>query len=287
MSGEAWRILFTGKNTGAVNMAVDAAVLGAVESGQSPPTLRLYRWDPYCVTLGHFQDPRVELDAARLSERGWDFALRPTGGRAVLHAEEITYSVAARRDAASWCGTLAASHRRIAQAWSRALSGFGLRVSDGQDMEKPRRGEVNLPCFASTSRAELAHAGRKVVGSAQRRNREGFLQHGSIPLSPAHEGLVEVLRLSPLEREAHLQALRRHAVSLGEIAALPREEDQWERALARAFCEALEVPGAPGELSAAESAMARELEASHRARQRKFFLEEQGSGRAASVGQGT
>src|SRR5215217_2995118 len=132
MSHPSWRLLFTGRRSGAWNMAVDAAVLAAVEEGRSPPTLRLYGWEPWCVTLGSHQDPARELDPKALRERGWDFAVRPTGGRAVLHAGELTYSILARRDEASWCATLAESYDRIGAAWAVALQGFGLDMVRGE-----------------------------------------------------------------------------------------------------------------------------------------------------------
>lgn len=269
-------------------MAVDAAVLKAVEEGRSPPTLRFYGWEPWCVTLGYNQDPARELDPHALFERGWDFALRPTGGRAVLHAGELTYSILARRDEAPWCATLAESYDRIGAAWARALDDFGLDMVRGEgdpygEMEEEglRRAQGGAampapPCFASSARAELAYAARKVVGSAQRRTRGAFVQHGSIPVTRDHERLVEALPLDGPRREAYLRVLRRHAVSLGEIAAarIPPEGAAWaawERRLAAALLAGLGVPGEEGALSAEEEADARRFEAEQRARQEAFF----------------
>jgi lipoate-protein ligase A len=281
-----WRVLFTGKRNGAYNMAVDAALLKSVEEGKSPPVLRLYAWEPYCVSLGYFQKPSLELDVDALRDRGWNFVLRPTGGRAVLHAEELTYSVMARRDEAPWCATLALSHERISKAWASALVGFHLNVSEGRAPqillpESFRHSEVNLPCFASTSRAELAFGERKVVGSAQRRTREAFLQHGSIPLTREHERLVEVLLLGPVQRQSYLEALRHHAISLGEIALLPPDATEenglraWSFGLAKALLKSLGVsaqtPGESDELTPEEIETAQALEKTHLARQEAFF----------------
>jgi lipoate-protein ligase A len=264
--------MFSGRRSGAWNMAVDAAILRGVESGESPPTLRLYGWTPWCVTLGHFQDPAQELDPAALKARGWDVVLRPTGGRAVLHAEEITYSILARRDEAPWCDTLGQSYDHIGQAWAKALADFDLQLAKGQTLEKPERGTVALPCFASSSRAELAFGERKVVGSAQRRTRGAFVQHGSIPVTADHERLVEVLRLDAARKEAYLRVLRKHAVSLGEITAVPAGA-AWERKLAESLIEALGVTGGVEELTAAEEAFVKTREAEHLERQRVFLGE--------------
>lgn len=268
-----WRLLFSGRRSGAWNMAVDAAILRGVEAGDSPPTLRLYGWAPWCVTLGHFQDPAQELDPAALRARGWDVVLRPTGGRAVLHAEEITYSILARRDEAPWCATLGESYDHIGQAWAKALEGFDLDLVKGQTLEKPERGVVTPPCFASSARSELAFEGRKVVGSAQRRTRAAFVQHGSIPVTADHERLVEVLRLDAARKEAYLRVLRKHAVSLGEITAVPGDarRAEWEGRLAKSLLEALGVRGAAGELTAEEEACVAIREAEHAKRQREFY----------------
>ena len=285
-----WRLLFDGPQTGARNMAVDAAVLRAVEEGAAPPTLRLYGWKPWCVSLGYFQRAERELDARALRARGWDVVTRPTGGRAVLHADELTYSILARRDAAPWCATLAESYDRIGAAWAAALDGFGLDMVRGNPAPPAREasggapaasaGMPAPPCFASSARAELAFAGRKVVGSAQRRTRDAFVQHGSIPLTPDHERLVDVLRLDDAGRAAWLETLRAHAVSLGEIAArdaVPAragsaERAAWERGLAARLLEGLGVTGVPGALTPAEEEFAARRTAELQARGREFLL---------------
>ncbi|HAO99731.1 MAG TPA: hypothetical protein DCQ83_06770 [Fibrobacteres bacterium] len=118
----------------------------------------------------------------------------------------------------------------------------------------------------------MAHGERKVVGSAQRRTRDAFLQHGSIPLSPQHERLVEVFPLSEEEKRDYLEALRSHAISLGEIRAHQLEKiEPWSQKLAISLLETLKVPGEIGELTRAEALMAQELEKDHHARQEGFL----------------
>ncbi len=283
-----WRILFDGRQAGARNMAVDAAILQAIEAGEAPPTLRLYGWTPWCVSLGHFQHPERELDARALRERGWDVVKRPTGGRAVLHADELTYSILAGKGEAAWCGTLADSYEAIGAAWAQALSGFGLDMVRGGHARghaaqpdvpasAPRAHHAPAPpCFASSAKSELVFGARKVVGSAQRRTREAFVQHGSIPVTPDHERLVEVLPLDEAARVAYRDTLRAHAVSLGEITTMPAapgspEWAAWERALADRLLAALGVRGEEGALSPAEAAHAATREAALHEAQRAFF----------------
>jgi len=272
-----WRILLDGPQSGARNMAVDAAVLRAVEAGEAPPTLRLYSWKPWCVSLGSHQNPARELEASALKARGWDVVPRPTGGRAVLHTDELTYSILARRDTAGWCASLALSYERIGEAWAAALQDFGLDMVRGSPLAPERvQGLGNLPaapCFASSAKSELAFGGRKVVGSAQRRTREAFVQHGSIPLSPDHERLVEVLPLDEAAKAAYLSTLRAHAISLGEITAVPGPAARaaWERGLSARLLAALGIEGEEGRLTESEEAFAHGREAALRAEQERFF----------------
>ena len=116
-----WRLLeidssLAGAYTGALNMAVDEAILADVEAGISPPTFRIYGWSPPCISLGHSQNASRELDLERVRELGYDVVIRPTGGRAVLHIEELTYSLIAAHDSELWCGAQEPSYRAISQA---------------------------------------------------------------------------------------------------------------------------------------------------------------------------
>ncbi len=101
--------------TGAWNMAVDELILEHIGRGASLPTLRLYSWQPPCLSLGHAQ-PFADVDVHRLEERGWEVVRRPTGGRAILHTDELTYSVIAPTDEPRVAGSILESYNRLAQA---------------------------------------------------------------------------------------------------------------------------------------------------------------------------
>lgn len=200
-------------------MAVDRAILAEVEAGNSPPTLRLYGWNPPCISLGHSQKAEDELDADAVAAAGFDVVTRPTGGRAVLHIDELTYSVIAPFDAAPWCATQAQSYRVISQALAQVLAqeGVGVSLDRGYPVEKPQHLRAMTPCFSSTARSEVVWGERKVIGSAQRRFRSAFLQHGSILVSEGHRRIVECLRLDGERRKQYLEILDRNAVSLERI----------------------------------------------------------------------
>ena len=234
--------------SGAWNMAVDEAILAGVEAGESPPTIRVYGWSPACVSLGHSQDAAHELDLDRVRTLGYDVVVRPTGGRAVLHIEELTYSLIAAPDSEAWCATQALSYRTISQSVARALAedGFGVSLDRGYPVERPQALRAMTPCFSSTARSEVVWGDRKVVGSAQRRLRGAFLQHGSILVSPAHRRMVDCLNLDEEKRARYLGILDRNAVSLEEALGRRLEWGSLAEGFEARFARALGVDGGPG-----------------------------------------
>ena len=239
-------------------MARDEAILASVESGESPATIRVYGWAPACISLGHSQDAARELDLDKVSALGYDVVKRATGGRAVLHIDELTYSVIARADAEHWCATQASSYRVISQAIAQALAGagFGVTLDRGYPVEKPQELRAMTPCFSSTARSEVVYGNRKVVGSAQRRTREAFLQHGSILVSRNHRNIVDCLNLDMPARKGYLEILDRNAVSLEEAIGRPLRWQELAGPFAERFVSALGVEHGNHSLSDAERRLA-------------------------------
>src|SRR5919109_2759554 len=196
-----WRLLDTGPADAFTNMAVDEAVLEvfAVEGGAT--TVRFYSWSPPAVSLGYAQSIEREIDLRQCTALGIDVVRRPTGGRAVLHDHEVTYSlVISAHDPRVTAGILAA-YLTISRALIRGLSYLGVTA----ELLPLRRG-VPLPsdqasavCFATPSSYEVAVGGRKIIGSAQRRAHDVIMQHGSIPLSWDFERMRAVFGRSPME----------------------------------------------------------------------------------------
>src|SRR5260221_6271867 len=179
-SREAWRLLIDPACDGAANMAIDEAILEAVGRGDAPPTLRLFRWEPACLSLGYAQ-PASDGDRERLNSHGWHLVRRMTGGRAILHTDELTYSVALPMDHALVAGTIPESYRRLSMPLLAALHELGL------DAHADKRTGINSApvgpvCFEVPSDYEITAGGKKLIGSAQVRKHNGALQHGSIPL---------------------------------------------------------------------------------------------------------
>jgi len=172
------RLLDTQPAPGAWNMAIDAVLMQAVRGG-APPVLRFYRWEPACLSLGRNQPAMGYYDAERLQREGIQVVRRPTGGRAVLHDCELTYSFVIP---SRGFGTPREVYRRVNRALVRGLRVLGAEVTLAR--ETGRRAPVPsvAPCFAEPVAGEVVAAGRKVVGSAQVVERGVLLQHGSLPL---------------------------------------------------------------------------------------------------------
>ncbi len=180
MLAERWRLLDSGAADGATNMATDHALLdrAAGPRGRGEAVLRIYAWARPTLSFGLHERARIPRDA--FTANAVDVVRRPTGGRALLHHREVTYSVTAPLTGGSALG-LGESYRAINTLLRAALARMGVAAE-----EAPRRGRAGAPdgapCFAEPNRGELVVDGRKLVGSAQRRDAHALMQHGSILL---------------------------------------------------------------------------------------------------------
>ncbi|HDQ72704.1 MAG TPA: lipoate--protein ligase family protein, partial [Chloroflexi bacterium] len=177
---DIWRLIRSAPADGASNMAVDEAILRAVAMGQSPPTLRFYAWEPACLSLGRGQTV-ADVDREALQAQGFDLVRRPTGGKAILHVDELTYSVVVPQSDARVVGDVVASYRRLSSALILGLQRLGVPdvVADQRLENRHAQGAV---CFEAPSDYEITTGGRKLAGSAQMRAQDTVLQHGAMPL---------------------------------------------------------------------------------------------------------
>ena len=176
-----WRLIKHQPSQGAWNMAVDEAILESVYAGDSRPTLRLYAWQPGCLSLGYAQS-YDEVDTDALKTHGWDVVRRPTGGRAILHIDELTYSVIAPEREPRVKGGVLESYLRLSRALIRSLQLIGLAPQAKEKEATKHKDKPNPVCFEVPSNYEITVNGKKLVGSAQARRKEGVLQHGALPL---------------------------------------------------------------------------------------------------------
>jgi len=224
-----WRIIFSDAMPGALNMAVDAAILSAIGRNEVPPTLRLYRWDPPCISLGYSQ-PYADLDQDLLRTRGWEVVRRPTGGRAILHTDELTYAVIGPKSDPRLKGGLLQSYRRLSSALSSSLKILGLPV----EIHSGKNPDANNQpvCFENPSDFEITVEGKKIIGSAQARKKEGILQHGTLPLVGDLSRITQVLQYSTPDHKDQAAALLLQKAST--VESVLKREVSWEES-AQAF----------------------------------------------------
>jgi lipoate-protein ligase A len=252
MSSSTWRLLASAAASGAENMAIDETVLESVAARQAPPTLRLYAWRPPCLSLGYAQ-PIGQVDTSRLAARGWDLVRRPTGGRAILHTDELTYSITAAADDPHVTGGVLASYRHLSSALTRALSLLGLQVEVQPQERLSDASRENPVCFEVPSAYEITVEGKKLVGSAQVRRKGGVLQHGSIPLQGDIARITEVLRYEDREERAQAaEQVRSRAATVGELLGRTVTWEVAAQALVDGFQQALGIRLEAAELTAVE-----------------------------------
>jgi lipoate-protein ligase A len=186
------RVLTEGMRTGAENMSRDAGLAEALRRREIGPAIRIYGWDPPAVSIGYHQDEE-DFDAAALAAAGVGLVRRPTGGRAILHAHEVTYCAVLPLSA----GTPRSIYRMINEALLDALRSMGIpaRLSDDDpDLRRALAAPEGIPCFSVAVRSEIRSGGKKIVGSAQRRYGDVILQHGSFLLGTAHREIARFVR---------------------------------------------------------------------------------------------
>lgn len=205
----SWNIIDTGNNPGEWNMDHDRALAAALQRGEAVPTLRLFGWKPWVVSLGYHQT-ESDIDPDRCAEFGIDIVRRPTGGRAILHANELTYSVVMYAEGKGITETYSAISKALVEGLSQIVPSVSYETSQ-PNFAAFYREQESIPCFSASARYEVQIRGKKLVGSAQRRFvapglPEVVLQHGSILLGTEHRLLVELLRLRTPEIKQKIAA---------------------------------------------------------------------------------
>jgi lipoate-protein ligase A len=213
----AWTILVEGARAGWANMARDAALLSLAATTGSA-CLRLYRWDPFCLSFGRHEPASRRYRRDRIAELGLDCVRRPTGGRAVWHARELTYAVAAPLHL---FGGLKTAYLGIHAMLARSLARLGARPLLAPPSSLPPSAG---PCFAAPVGGEVLLLGRKAVGSAQVRQGDGFLQHGSVLLEDDQSLVGELAGAPATGGEITLRDALGRTVTFDEAAAAVQAE---------------------------------------------------------------
>jgi lipoate-protein ligase A len=253
---ESWRLLETGDSPGSFNLALDEALFLLAGEGRSRPTVRFYGWSPPALSVGYFQSWKKEIDEGACRTRGVDIVRRITGGRAVLHRDEVTYSVVCGKGDDFFGEGLWPAYRKIGLALVAGLQRLGVKADLARPVPGGGRAASRHPsCFSSSVGYEISSGGKKLVGSAQKRCSGAILQHGSILLAGHGEEFGALLNRS--HRHPHAAM-----ASLGDmVGALPARAAV-VRALAEGFREVWGVDLAPGGVTEEERELAASLERS-------------------------
>ena len=248
-----WRVLSHGPQDGAWNMATDEAIAQAVGAGQVPATVRFYAWGAPTVSLGCLQATQGAIAQAVCRERGVGVVRRPTGGRAVLHHDELTYSVCVPRDDFWDRADVTESFRLLGAGLVAGLRRLGVSATLGA-RDNARSAEARASaCFLMRRMPAVLVAEKKLVGSAQRRWDGVLLQHGSLLLGidlEMHQAVFpDWPRNASYGDVTSLKAL---------LSKLPSRSDM-EQALLEGWADILHVTGCPGDLTADERDAAERL----------------------------
>lgn len=258
MMSKSWRFLPYTIASPVMNMALDEAILIAHRRGHVPPTIRLYGWHPPALSLGYFQKAEREVDLRTINAEKVVLVRRLTGGRAVLHDQEITYSVIVKLNYPQVPSSVSASHQWISQGLTLGLQRLGLPI----EASKPQRAQVHasLACFDAPSDYEIVLQGKKLVGSAQTRQQGVLLQHGSILLSSHVDRLVRMMKMpTDTMRERIRQRFASKATALDEwLQPLPTQEELCSQ-LFSGLSDGLQISYHWGKLTPEEQSLAEQL----------------------------
>jgi len=247
-----WRLIDSGHCSASFNMALDEAIAIYVRKGSSSPTLRLYGWDKPSLSLGHFQKTS-EINLGYCASSNIPIVRRPTGGRAVLHNKELTYSFSVRTDEGLFSKGLLDSYKKISEAFVLAFKKAGLQAVS---KEKRVKGSVlsrSPMCFKTSSFGEIMIDNKKIVGSAQKRWVDGLLQQGCIPF------LFNANLMRNIFGHDGISSIKNYMTGLKEL--LPDfNEDDLKKNISEAFKEIFGVSFVPACPSPEEFLLAEELE---------------------------
>ncbi len=255
MSTTSYRFISTEPLPAALNMAVDEAILTHYLQGKVPPTLRTFRWTQISITLGRFQNVEREIEQERCQQQGVALVRRPTGGRAVYHHDEFTYSLVIGKRENVPSGVVAA-YAYLAQGLQAALQQLGIasELSEEHVSKNP-----SAACFASSTQADLTAKGYKIIGSAQVWKDDALLQQGSLPLDDRSAEFFSFLRF-PSEA-ARAEALALYQTKTTPLHTFDRTitRDQVGNAFLRGFEQALHTQFVQQALTESEWDMAHQL----------------------------
>ncbi len=246
-----WRLIDSGPCEAAFNMALDEAIAISVREGSAAPTLRFYTWQKPSITIGCFQSIE-EVNIEYCENADIPIVRRPTGGRAILHGYDLTYSFSSQNIPPFFSEGLLQTYSHLSRAFFNALTSLGIKVEMKSRKEKGRVLVGSPLCFQSVSYGEITLDGKKLIGSAQKRWREGFLQQGSIQLYLKPEKMIQVFADAKEENvRASMTGILHHSPETSE--------QQIKKAIILAFEKYFNVKLLPSDPTSQEMELAQKL----------------------------
>ncbi|TRZ37611.1 lipoate--protein ligase family protein [Niallia circulans] len=254
MTKETWRFIDTGNSSPSFNMALDEALLDWHSTGDFPPVIRFYGWNPATLSIGYFQKVEKEIDMDAVKELNLGFVRRPTGGRGVLHEHELTYSVIVSEEHPDMPKTVTEAYRVISEGILQGFHLLGLDAYFSVPKTEAQKASLKNPrsavCFDAPSWYELVVEGRKVAGSAQTRQKGVILQHGSILLDLDEDKLFRLFKYSNDRIKEKMQAaFKEKAVAINAITDKQITIDMAKKAFKEGFERGLNIELQEYELS--------------------------------------
>ena len=266
-----WRLIKDSYHSGFMNMAIDEAIMIAHREGLVPPTIRFYQWSPPAVSLGYFQDLKKEINIDACQGMGIDIVRRPTGGKAVLHDKELTYSFVIRENHPLVNDSILETYKKISGGIIRGLSYLGIKavlvplreklnnaLSSNENKSEIHHSDIKSICFSVPSQYEVQVEGKKIVGSAQVRKKEIVLQHGSLLIELEKDKLFSVFNF-PSAQIRERNKIRFKATSLEEILKKKINFSELSEILSRGFEEEFEIKLTEGKLTEKEEKISKDL----------------------------
>jgi lipoate-protein ligase A len=260
IGGSSWRFIDSGSNDAFYNMAVDEMLFHTFGTLSESPVLRIYNWHPPAISLGYFQ-PYGCIDTAKCLHDGVDIVRRITGGRAVYHDSELTYSLIVPANVLPPV-SISGSFKFFSRGFLAAFESLGIRAEVKKSVLSGRSNRHKSPfCFSSVSRYEIVAGGKKVLGSAQRRSRGVILQQGSILFDD------NVHKLSPFlagdgnqeDRRNHVPPIAKNGFTGNGCNGITFSYEEVREALKDAFERCYGLTFVPSRLSCEEACRARDL----------------------------
>lgn len=239
---EQWRVLYTGYNTASANMAIDRAILVSNSEGKVPPTVRFYGWQPAAISIGYFQSLEEEVDLQTCTKRGIDYVRRITGGGAVFHDSELTYSIVIPESHPLIPKNILESYGRICNALIHGFCHLGIQST-----------------YAPIN--DILVQGKKISGNAQTRKTGTVLQHGTILLDVDVDTMFSVLKV-PNEKikDKLIKDVKQRVTSLTHVLGTTPDFEQVATAMKKGFEQEFNVELVEGQLSTEEQVLAKQFD---------------------------